>query len=224
MSVLEGYVEGMINLEGGGGGGTSDYAALQNKPSINNVTLEGNKTTEDLNISYADLQNKPTIRNMPDSSGAAVGYVLTHTSTGDQWQPPAEELPAYTSEDEKYLKVVNGHLEWAEVSGGVEYSTDEKVVGTWINGKPLYQKTIEIENTYGGDASIDISADVPANIDLRYAEAQWGYQYGGVWYYHSLGQYFNYPFENINTIKLSIGSITALIRAYLTIRYTKTTD
>lgn len=46
---------------GGGGGGTSDYADLSNKPSINNVTLSGNKTTSDLNISYADLKNKPTI-------------------------------------------------------------------------------------------------------------------------------------------------------------------
>lgn len=35
---------------GGGGGGTSDYDALGNKPSINGVTLEGNKTSTQLNI------------------------------------------------------------------------------------------------------------------------------------------------------------------------------
>lgn len=142
MSILEGYVEGMINLDGGDGG-TSDYADLNNKPSINNVELVGNKTTGDLNISYNDLQNKPTIRNMPDSSEADVGDVLTHTISGDGWYPPAKELPTYTSEDEKYLKVVDGDLEWAEVSGGeVEYSTTEKVIGTWIDNKPIYQKTI----------------------------------------------------------------------------------
>ncbi len=45
----------------GGGGGTSDYSALNNKPQINGVTLQGNKTTGDLNISYNDLQNKPSI-------------------------------------------------------------------------------------------------------------------------------------------------------------------
>lgn len=45
----------------GGGGGTSDYSALNNKPQINGVTLQGNKTTEDLNISYNDLKNRPTI-------------------------------------------------------------------------------------------------------------------------------------------------------------------
>jgi hypothetical protein len=35
---------------GGGGGGTSDYEELENKPSINGVTLEGELTTEDLGI------------------------------------------------------------------------------------------------------------------------------------------------------------------------------
>lgn len=35
---------------GRGGGGTSDYEDLENKPSINGVTLEGNLTTEDLDI------------------------------------------------------------------------------------------------------------------------------------------------------------------------------
>jgi len=45
----------------GGGGGTSDYSALNNKPQINGVELSGNKTTGDLNISYDDLKNKPVI-------------------------------------------------------------------------------------------------------------------------------------------------------------------
>ena len=34
----------------GGGGGTSDYTDLSNKPQINSVTLTGNKTTSDLGI------------------------------------------------------------------------------------------------------------------------------------------------------------------------------
>ena len=42
---------GNINIQGGeGGGGTSDYTDLINKPSINNVTLSGNKTTSDLGL------------------------------------------------------------------------------------------------------------------------------------------------------------------------------
>lgn len=54
-----------INDLEGGSGGTTDYNNLDNKPSINGVTLVGNKTTEDLGIEgvtdYDELENKPTI-------------------------------------------------------------------------------------------------------------------------------------------------------------------
>lgn len=48
----------------GGGGGTTDYDDLDNKPSINSVTLTGNQTTTTLGLfsgNYDDLTNKPTI-------------------------------------------------------------------------------------------------------------------------------------------------------------------
>ena len=35
---------------GGGSGGTTDYTQLENKPSINGITLEGDKTTKELGI------------------------------------------------------------------------------------------------------------------------------------------------------------------------------
>ena len=54
-----GTLTGQIAI--GSGGGTSDYNDLSNKPQINSVTLSGNKTTSDLNISYNDLDDKPTI-------------------------------------------------------------------------------------------------------------------------------------------------------------------
>ena len=54
-----GTLTGQIAI--GSGGGTSDYNDLSNKPSINSVTLSGNKTTSDLNISYNDLDDKPVI-------------------------------------------------------------------------------------------------------------------------------------------------------------------
>ena len=44
-----------------GGGGTNNYNDLTNKPQINGVELQGNKTTSNLNISYNDIGNKPTI-------------------------------------------------------------------------------------------------------------------------------------------------------------------
>lgn len=46
----EQYLKAIAENGGGGGGGTSDYDRLSNKPSINGVTLTGDKSTEDLHI------------------------------------------------------------------------------------------------------------------------------------------------------------------------------
>jgi hypothetical protein len=48
---------------GSGGGGTSNYNDLTNKPSINGVTLSGNKTTSDLGIdkTAVGLSNVPNV-------------------------------------------------------------------------------------------------------------------------------------------------------------------
>lgn len=43
-------LKAVIEAGGGGGGGTTNYNLLQNKPSINGVTLSGNKTSADLSI------------------------------------------------------------------------------------------------------------------------------------------------------------------------------
>ena len=45
------------NLEIEGGGGTSNYENLKNKPKINNIELNGNKTLNDLGIIIPDVSN-----------------------------------------------------------------------------------------------------------------------------------------------------------------------
>lgn len=69
-----GNLRGMFQL-GGGGGGTTDYEDLSNKPSINGHTLEGDSDTADLQLDYDDLLNKPEI---PDVSNY---YTKSETDT-----------------------------------------------------------------------------------------------------------------------------------------------
>lgn len=56
-----GREDGLIEFKDYVGGGTSDYNELENKPTINEVELSGDKTTSDLQISYNDLLDKPVI-------------------------------------------------------------------------------------------------------------------------------------------------------------------
>ena len=74
---------GSGNIEiGGGGGGTSNYTDLSNKPKINNVELNGNKTLNDLGIqpagNYALESEIPTkTSDLTNDSGFITGYTET---------------------------------------------------------------------------------------------------------------------------------------------------
>ena len=69
----------------GGKGGTSDYTALENKPKINGVTLEGDKSSSDLGISVPSVDEETIIESpnltaigVKESSGN-VDHFLTLT-------------------------------------------------------------------------------------------------------------------------------------------------
>lgn len=89
-----------INASGSGMGGTSNYEELENKPKINNVELNGNKTLDELGIniptnsdftlsglkekSYDSLTDKPTIPTVPTNISAFnndKGYISSYTET-----------------------------------------------------------------------------------------------------------------------------------------------
>ena len=46
----------------------------------------------------------------------------------------------------------------------LKISTDEKIVGTWINDKPLYEKTIVATKVSGTDLNIDIGVSVGCTV------------------------------------------------------------
>ena len=177
----------------GGGGGTSDYSDLSNKPSINNVTLSGNKTTSDLGISYDDLSNKPTIPSVSncyktddsaettladgdyfpfyDASASGMRKSLwsniksvLKTYFDTLYSTVKESLSASSGSStlslvtrgEKYTwgqkqdkltagnnVSISGSTISANASGSLvnNYTTSEQVIGTWIDGSTLYQRT-----------------------------------------------------------------------------------
>ena len=67
-------------------GGTSDYADLSNKPSINSVTLSGNKTSTDLGVANVDLSNLSSLAPIGLTNDLAtlpntVGYTVVGSPT-----------------------------------------------------------------------------------------------------------------------------------------------
>ncbi len=64
-------VKQAIQANGSGEGGTSNYTDLENKPKINGVTLEGDKSSSDLGISVPSVDNE-TIIDSPNLTAIGV--------------------------------------------------------------------------------------------------------------------------------------------------------
>ena len=112
----------------------------------------------------------------------------------------------------------------------VHYSTNEQVIGTWINNKPLYEITFSqtLNNIASGVATnmADISG---LNIDeIADISGRVNYYNGADWFNVNLGTYFGayaYPTGYLKFLQTMTAQTTD--RSYkvaITLRYTKTTD
>lgn len=122
--------------------------------------------------------------------------------------------------------------------GYVEYSTSEKIVGTWIDGKPLYQKTIAdtTNDTINVTKYISIGASIDTCVSCNGIFLDTNDVFKPLPFFTNavtnnniaalkLVTNSNNASSNKNTIGLVCSSSNLLNRpVYVTIRYTKTTD
>ena len=102
------------------------------------------------------------------------------------------------------------------------YSTEEQVVGTWIDGKPIYQKTLT--GIWPVAASSNIEVGVIQDID-NYLDGQAsGYVTGAINEKRLAASHMAHIYVNTSTNKVAISSFYAVTWTAVTIKYTKTTD
>lgn len=137
--------------QGGGGGGTSDYTDLTNKPKINNVELSGNKTTSDLGIviptKVSDLQNDTgfitsTVNNLTNY------YLKTETYTKAEVDALIEAVSTLTIE---VVQVLPTH----DISTTTIYLVPKATAGT----QDVYDEYIYVNNDWEhiGSTEVDLS-------------------------------------------------------------------
>lgn len=111
-------------LEAGiGGGTTSDYADLDNKPKINSVTLSGNKSahdlglasTEDISTVYSYKGTVSTYSNLP-SSGNKIGDVYNIENADSTHGIKAGDNVAWDGSD------------WDKLGGDIDLSSKQDVI------------------------------------------------------------------------------------------------
>ena len=167
------------------------------------------------------------------------GQVLKYNSTSQKWENANESgggssvvpNPTGTPTDTLDTVSIDGTIYDIQGSGGGGgssshiYSTTEHVVGIWIDGSDLYEKTINLTGTYQGDSTIDISSYLIGNENIIESVGYLSYVYSGNTYKQPInGYYANLEYRvNKYQLKLSFGSGSSFsMEAYITIRYTKT--
>ena len=109
------------------------------------------------------------------------------------------------------------------VGSGFNYSTSEQVVGRWIDGKPIYQKTLTGTTATSGDEAI---AHNIANVDICVGIEGYCIQQGyavPIGFYN--GSAFFSAFMKSTTLDLRYYATGYKNCPYrITVRYTKTTD
>ena len=117
------------------------------------------------------------------------------------------------------------------------YSTNEIIVGKWINGKPIYRKTVEFSTSTLSAGENYVSHGLQ-NIELLMVNKDWSFlvdTHDGitVWQFgnsvnsnaSALSQYScNIVWTNASTISIYIGSGLSPKKVIITFEYTKTTD
>lgn len=210
----------MSNLSGSGtlrgslsrGGGTpSDvyWDDILNKPDFAAVATSG---------SYNDLLDKPTIPPAPTVMTGATAQ--TNGAAGYAPQPLA-------GDQDKFL---NGSGVWVTPpSNSINYSTNEQLIGTWIDGKPLYKRTFYYDNQSGlvsGNNKI-IQLDSAINVT----------KLDGFLVASDTNQRWILPYskgssttsiiitnDHFINIYITDDSWSSTRKIYITIEYTKTTD
>lgn len=107
------------------------------------------------------------------------------------------------------------------------YSTKEKRVGTWIDGKPLYSKTISFETSDNMNIFLDIQL---SNIDTIFIDESASFIINNIetlgvnWYYAETDWIRTWYHKGQNNLRSKSPSSLGVRTAYVTLKYTKTTD
>lgn len=181
----------------------------------NKETLQGyNETLNQYNTNLDDILN--TINNLPENEN------LT------------EELDTYNNEvteQEATINTILKTLQTKAIGGGGSmnnYSTEETVIGTWIDGKPLYRKVIFIETLGKG-------VDLLKSHNIENSDAIWinesasflsnvNEALGVNWFFSTSDWVRTWINKDNGSIRMKSPSNLSTLSAYITLEYTKKTD
>lgn len=204
------------------GTGTGGYTGIYDNNTLKTsltvqagetVTLTYTGTTDNIVVGFATASGE----------GAQFTNIQVEIGNTATDYEPYVEKKIYTKNDNGYEEFYNGEED--------NYSQEERRIGTWLNGKPLYQKTMVI-TIKDGITSTQFNLDIP-NIDYIYIDSGNSsikfkdMSFVQLGFYSSATDFSRAYIDGGKTVGgITLGSAytTGEKTVYLTLKYTKTTD
>ena len=212
----------IYNIAGSGGGGGNVYGAFIDTNRVI-TTLTGSGSGDDFE-DYTAVEDCAVIGTIRGNSGAVQIDGVTVAYTSDASETIGVCVYARRGQTVSYRMNSSSTLTLYGLTFGTQniftpqiYSTEERVIGVWTDGKPLYQKTYHFTTpiTIQGGGSwtntgIDISfVDYLVNGEFTQTASRWN----GISPINNAG--------TLNAVLMTSGNLTV---SDITIQYTKTTD
>lgn len=218
---LDGYNSVTVNVSGGGGG----VKYLDNGKVAQASPAEYITTPLDINME-AGLWYEINLRDGGSENSYLVKWNGTETYNLDGKQLQITSTTAgLTYYSGSYRDI---YCDIISVGGGgeeVNYTTEEREIGTWVNGDALYQKTIDITPSTGTDNYFNhgiSNINLVVDYESRFVDANGRCMDKNV---TDNSQYYMSVFEvNRTQVGYDLGSgwIPTPNHLYVTVRYTKT--
>lgn len=144
-----------IGKKSAGGSGTTDYTELSNKPSINDVTLTGNKTSSDLKLQGEIDSNNKLNADLVDDTSSTNKFVTSEEKT--TWSGKQDTLTFDTTPTQNSTNPVtsNGIYEALSSAGGIKM----EAYNSFQSSFNIYDTDIGIYNFKNQDGGINFYYD-----------------------------------------------------------------
>lgn len=101
------------------------------------------------------------------------------------------------------------------------YSTEEARIGTWIDGKPLYQQTVVLTQNYGSLTQLSVPSNIETPVSIcGFAKLSSQPRWGAL----NFDVDFRAFVSSNGLVVQKMAPYDAAVPANITIKYTKTTD
>lgn len=235
-----GQLTGVMRSGGGSGGGSEviinpSGAAIgtMEKISVDGDIYEVRNVPDAASASNGDVLTRsasgvgwyPPTKELPVYTSSDNNKVLAIDNDTLAWKTIPKGLPSILTSDEgKVLTVEKGVPTWKDAGGGgsINYSTDEQVIGTWIDGRTLYEKTYYLPTQTGSHMALDNTINT-SNADVCFV-TNFSYKFGN--YINGLPMGYEVGLNSNEGVFIDFNhSInpfgSGLSEIYVTIRYVK---